>query len=155
MTRISGGRKTRAKTRRVDANGATGDAPAGSPAAYRLITRTGIVPLCLEKSESMGGISRTVNYKGNRIDIGGHLFFSKSDRVMDWWRNVMPVQSLNGHGATISDQRQTTTIAPDLAGPNPESEDLVMLVRERNAGIDFRRRCFTYAIAGSAGTWLR
>ena len=31
----------------------------------------------------MGGISRTINYKGNRIDIGGHRFFSRSDRVME------------------------------------------------------------------------
>ena len=44
----------------------------------------------------MGGISRTVNYKGNRIDIGGHRFFSKSDRVMDWWLNMLPLQRLDG-----------------------------------------------------------
>lgn len=132
-----------------------GAGPAGLTAAYELITRTDIVPLVLEKSEYMGGISRTVNYKGNRIDIGGHRFFSKSDRVMDWWRNVMPVQSLNGHGTTISYQRQTTTIAPDLAGPNPESEDLVMLVRERNSRIYFMRRFFTYPISLSADTVMK
>ena len=40
----------------------------------------------------MGGISRTVNYKGNRIDIGGHRFFSKSDRVMEWWMNMLPLE---------------------------------------------------------------
>ncbi len=40
----------------------------------------------------MGGISRTVNFKGNRIDIGGHRFFSKSDRVMEWWLRLMPVE---------------------------------------------------------------
>ena len=42
----------------------------------------------------MGGIARTVNYKGNRIDIGGHRFFSKSDRVMQWWLNILPMESL-------------------------------------------------------------
>ena len=62
-----------------------GAGPAGLTAAYELLTRTGIKPIVLEKSDCMGGISRTVNYKGNRIDIGGHRFFSKSDRVMDWW----------------------------------------------------------------------
>jgi len=55
-----------------------------------LLERTGIVPIVLEKSEFMGGISRTVNYKGNRMDIGGHRFFSKSDRVMEWWVELMP-----------------------------------------------------------------
>ena len=68
-----------------------GAGPAGLTAAYELLTRSDIVPIVLEKSEYMGGISRTVNYKGNRIDIGGHRFFSKSDRVMNWWLSHMPI----------------------------------------------------------------
>src|SRR5579884_2987592 len=75
-----------------------GAGPAGLTAAYELLLRTEVRPIVLEKSEYMGGISRTVNYKGNRIDIGGHRFFSKSDRVMSWWMNVMPLESLNGSG---------------------------------------------------------
>jgi len=59
-----------------------GAGPAGLTAAYELATRTDIVPLVLERSSHMGGISRTVEYRGNRIDVGGHRFFSKSDRVM-------------------------------------------------------------------------
>jgi protoporphyrinogen oxidase len=62
-----------------------GAGPAGLTAAFELVHRTEIQPVVLEKSEYMGGISRTVRYKNNRIDIGGHRFFSKSDRVMDWW----------------------------------------------------------------------
>ena len=62
-----------------------GAGPAGLTAAYELLTRSAIVPIVLEKSSFMGGISRTVEYKGNRIDLGGHRFFSKSDRVMNWW----------------------------------------------------------------------
>lgn len=61
-----------------------GAGPAGLTAAYELLARTDIRPIVIEKSEQMGGICRTVNYKGNRIDIGGHRFFSKSDRVMQW-----------------------------------------------------------------------
>src|SRR5580693_9146223 len=68
-----------------------GAGPAGLTAAYELLTRTDVVPIVLEKSTYMGGISRTVNYKGNRIDIGGHRFFSKSDRVMNWWLQFMPI----------------------------------------------------------------
>jgi len=69
-----------------------GAGPAGLTAAYELLRRTDIVPLVLERSTHMGGISRTVNYKGNRIDIGGHRFFSKSDRVMEWWFQHLPMQ---------------------------------------------------------------
>ena len=66
-----------------------GAGPAGLTAAYELLHRTDIIPIILEKSNDIGGISKTVNYKGNRIDIGGHRFFSKSDRVMQWWLNIM------------------------------------------------------------------
>jgi protoporphyrinogen oxidase len=62
-----------------------GAGPAGLTAAYELLTRAGIRPIVLEQDDCVGGISRTVNYKGNRIDIGGHRFFSKSNRVMKWW----------------------------------------------------------------------
>jgi len=58
-----------------------GAGPAGLTAAFELLDRTRIVPVVLEQSEYMGGISRTVNYKGNRIDIGGHRFFSKSEQI--------------------------------------------------------------------------
>ena len=68
-----------------------GAGPAGLTAAYELLTRAGIQPIVLEKSEDMGGLSKTVDYKGNRIDIGGHRFFSKSDRVMKWWLAMMPL----------------------------------------------------------------
>src|SRR5271163_2264482 len=75
-----------------------GAGPAGLTAAYELLTRTNIIPIVLEKSNFMGGISRTVNFKGNRIDIGGHRFFSKSDRVMNWWLKHMPLQR-DGNGS--------------------------------------------------------
>src|SRR5271169_6609607 len=69
-----------------------GAGPAGLTAAFELIKRSDIHPTVLEKSDYMGGISRTVRYKGNRIDIGGHRFFSKSDRVMKWWFSKLPLQ---------------------------------------------------------------
>jgi len=69
-----------------------GAGPAGLTAAYELLQRTDILPVIYEKSSDIGGISKTVNYKGNRIDIGGHRFFSKSDRVMDWWLHILPIE---------------------------------------------------------------
>ncbi len=67
-----------------------GAGPAGLTAALELLRRTGIQPIILEASSEIGGISRTIRYKGNRMDIGGHRFFSKSDRVMQWWMDLMP-----------------------------------------------------------------
>ena len=87
-----------------------GAGPAGLTAAYELLTRTDVVPIVLEKSTYMGGISRTVNYKGNRIDIGGHRFFSKSDRVMNWWLQFMPIaDAAEAHEITY--QRSTRRVA--------------------------------------------
>jgi protoporphyrinogen oxidase len=67
-----------------------GAGPAGLTAGLELLRRSDITPIILEASEEIGGISRTIKYKGNRMDIGGHRFFSKSDRVMQWWVDLMP-----------------------------------------------------------------
>ena len=77
-----------------------GGGPAGLTAAYELATRSSIKPIVFEASDLVGGISRTVNYKGNRIDIGGHRFFSKSDRVMDWWQSHFPKDPLSSPSTT-------------------------------------------------------
>ncbi len=67
-----------------------GAGPAGLTAGLEFLRRSDIVPVILEASHEIGGISRTICYKGNRMDIGGHRFFSKSDRVMQWWMDLMP-----------------------------------------------------------------
>ena len=67
-----------------------GAGPAGLTAALEFERRTAIRPVMLEASGEIGGISRTIRYNGNRMDIGGHRFFSKSDRVMQWWLELMP-----------------------------------------------------------------
>ncbi len=123
-----------------------GAGPAGLTAAFEFQKRTGIKPIVLEKSDAMGGISRTINYKGNRIDIGGHRFFSKSDRVMEWWTAVMPVQALSNGAASISYQNQTRDIMTSGTGPDPETQDRVMLVRNRKSRIYFLRKFFEYPI---------
>jgi protoporphyrinogen oxidase len=129
-----------------------GAGPAGLTAAYELLTRTDIVPLVLEKSDYVGGISRTVNYKGNRMDIGGHRFFSKSDRVMQWWLQILPMQAVDGDNTRITYQRQTTTVPTCAQGPDPRCEDRVMLVRHRKSRIYFMRQFFSYPITLSGDT---
>ena len=130
-----------------------GAGPAGLTAAYELLKRTNIQPIVFEKGDYIGGLSRTVRYKGNRIDIGGHRFFSKSDRVMNWWTGIMPVQaSANGNVHNITYRQQTTEIATSEQGPNPELDDRVMLIRQRKSRIYFLRQFFDYPISLSADT---
>jgi protoporphyrinogen oxidase len=86
-----------------------GAGPAGLTAALELLRRTDIHPIVLEASGEIGGISRTIRYKGNRMDIGGHRFFSKSDRVMQWWMDLMP-PALND-ASEISETPETQEIS--------------------------------------------
>src|SRR5215475_14346701 len=130
-----------------------GAGPAGLTAAYELLTRAGIRPVVLEKSEYMGGISRTINFKGNRIDIGGHRFFSKSQRVMKWWLQMMPLQ--NGVNAPSLRYHQMETrvhVNGNCSAPDPAIVDRVMLVRPRKSRIYFLRKLFEYPITLSKDT---
>ncbi|MEO8505561.1 MAG: NAD(P)/FAD-dependent oxidoreductase, partial [Acidobacteriota bacterium] len=130
-----------------------GAGPAGLTAAFELLDRTDIHAVVLEKSTYMGGIARTVNYKGNRIDIGGHRFFSKSDRVMEWWQRFMPLQALADPKQTITYQRQTRELAGSTtAAPDPATTDRVMLLRGRKSRIYYLRRFFDYPISLSVDT---
>jgi protoporphyrinogen oxidase len=120
-----------------------GAGPAGLTAAFELLKQTDIHPIVLEAGDVVGGISQTVCYKGNRMDIGGHRFFSKDERVMQWWLRMMPMQ-----GAAALDDILLEKDKP-LAegGPDPEKEDRVMLVRERVSRIYFKRKFFDYPIS--------
>jgi protoporphyrinogen oxidase len=128
-----------------------GAGPAGLAAAWELLERTEVVPVVLEASEHMGGIARTVEYRGNRIDIGGHRFFSKSDRVMEWWLRFLPLQRLPEGAARITYQNASRPIAAG-EGPDPEREDRVMLLRPRRSRIYHRRQLFDYPISLSPDT---
>jgi len=92
-----------------------GAGPAGLTAAFELLTRTGIKPIIIEMSGRMGGISCTVNYKGNRIDLGGHRFFSKSDRVMEWWLQILPLQVSENSPTAIKYHRMERMLTPSAS----------------------------------------
>ncbi len=102
-----------------------GAGPAGLTAAYELLARGGPTPRVVEMSDAIGGISRTAVYKGNRIDIGGHRFFSKSDAVMEWWTRLFPVA------------------AEGEAPPGGR----VMLVRSRRSRILYGGQLYEYPLA--------
>ena len=128
-----------------------GAGPAGLTAAYELLKRSDIIPVILEKSGDIGGISKTINYKGNRMDIGGHRFFSKSDRVMNWWLNIMPVQDTGNSNFSITYQNKSREVIPGQNVTNGNT-DKVMLVRQRLSRIYFLRKFFTYPIQLSIDT---
>jgi len=136
----------------MDSSGKTaliiGAGPAGLTAALEFLKQSQIRPVVLEASQEIGGLSRTVRYKGNRMDIGGHRFFSKSDRVMEWWLEQMPTEAGADNAAAISYQNQTRTIAGmgKTAEKSAAEQDLVMLVRPRKSRIYFLRRFFDYPI---------
>lgn len=122
-----------------------GAGPAGLTAAQELLNETDIKPVIFEMSQEIGGISRTVVYKGNRMDIGGHRFFSKSDRVMQWWQNVMPLQEeLACDDAALG---RKVPLAEKGKGANPEKTNLVLLIRGRLSRIFFLRSFFDYPIS--------
>ena len=122
-----------------------GAGPAGLTAAYELLKHkeADIHPIILEASNEIGGISKTVEYKGNRIDIGGHRFFSKSQEVEDLWHEVMPLQ-----GAPSKDDIILERAVPTVEnGPDPEKEDVVLLNRNRKSRILYLHKFFDYPIS--------
>jgi protoporphyrinogen oxidase len=129
-----------------------GAGPAGLTAALELLRRSSIIPLVLEKSAYMGGISRTVAYKGNRIDIGGHRFFSKSDRVMDWWMSLLPIEQTSEANHRLVYQNNERAFPVTGPAPDPEVDDLVMLVRPRKSRIFYLRKLFDYPLQLNLGT---
>jgi protoporphyrinogen oxidase len=132
-----------------------GAGPAGLTAAYELAKRSDIKPVIFEADSQVGGISKTVNYKGNRIDIGGHRFFSKSDRVMEWWMGILPLQATESGGQSEIDltyHNRHHSVTAALEGADPENTDEVMLVRPRVSRILYDRKFFDYPIKFSLGT---
>lgn len=126
-----------------------GAGPAGLTLAYELLEKTDITPIIFEMTPDIGGISKTVEYKGNRIDIGGHRFFSKSERVMDWWKNILPMQGEPSCDDKILDRK----IPLDNTSLDPETTDKVMLFRSRLSRILFLRKFFDYPVSLTINTF--
>jgi len=121
-----------------------GAGPAGLTAAYQLLkAKKDFHPIILEASDEIGGISKTVSYKGNRMDIGGHRFFSKNEQVTSLWYEVMPLQGKPAKDDIILNRE--VPLAEN--GPDPEKEDIVMLTRHRVSRILYLHKFFDYPIS--------
>ena len=130
-----------------------GAGPAGLTAAYELLTQDKnkeYSVTVLEESEAMGGISKTVNYKGNRMDMGGHRFFSKVPEVNAWWEHMLPTQGSPTYDDIVLHREMT--LSP--GGPDPEKEDHVMLRRHRVSRIYFNQKFFDYPISLKPETFI-
>lgn len=128
-----------------------GGGPAGLTAALELARRGCSRVLLLEREARLGGIARTIEYKGNRMDIGGHRFFSKNDEVMRRWAEQMPLQG----APACDDKALQRPVSLTAGGPNPETSDRVMLVRHRLSRILFLRKFFSYPVTLSWHTLRR
>ncbi|MCR5208255.1 MAG: NAD(P)/FAD-dependent oxidoreductase [Eubacterium sp.] len=121
-----------------------GAGPAGLTAAYELLSKSNEYEVTVfEESDCFGGISRTVNYKGNRMDMGGHRFFSKVPEVNEWWEKMLPAQGALPYDDVVLGR--TSTLRE--GGPDPEKTDRVMLRRNRLSRIFFNRKFFDYPIS--------
>ena len=129
-----------------------GGGPAGLTAAWELMNNGGAGRYdvtVLEGTREFGGISRTVKHNGNRMDIGGHRFFSKDDRVMEWWQQVLPLQG----APSYDDKKLGRHHDLEPGGPDPEQTDHVMLKRHRVSRIYWNHRFFDYPISLSLNTF--
>ena len=121
-----------------------GAGPAGITAGYELLRQSDDYEVTiLEESGCIGGISRTVCHEGHRMDIGGHRFFSKDPAVVRWWSQLMPTQGASSFDDKILGREKPLA----QGGPDPETEDRVMLVRQRVSRIYYRKKFFDYPVS--------
>ena len=120
-----------------------GAGPAGVTAGYELLKKSKDFNVTiLEESNFIGGIARTAQYNGNRIDLGGHRFFSKDEEVTAWWNKIMPLQGAPAFDDILTGRK--VSLNPD--GPNPEKEDVVLLKRRRVSRIYYKKNFFDYPV---------
>ena len=131
-----------------------GGGPAGLTAALELQAAGNQDITVIEADRQVGGISRTVEHHGNRIDIGGHRFFSKSDWVMDWWRRLMPVAA-PADAEGMRELRYQGASAEAPAATASEADEGVMLLRSRLSRIYFNKQFFDYPLKLNPDTLLK
>ena len=121
-----------------------GAGPAGLTAAYELLKNDQTKEIIiLEESNQVGGISKTIFYHGNRMDIGGHRFFSKDEEIMNFWKMLLPIQGKNAY----DDEKLNRKKQLEEGGPSPDETDEVMLIRDRISRIYYLNTFFDYPIS--------
>ena len=125
-----------------------GAGAAGLTAAYYFLKLTDIKPVVLEKEKFIGGLARTMNFNGNRLDIGGHRFFSKDADILKLWSELFSAQGAPAFDDKIL-ERESVLVE---GGADPELVDEVFLNRNRVSRIFYRRKFFSYPVSLSLQT---
>ncbi|MBQ7972615.1 MAG: FAD-dependent oxidoreductase, partial [Lachnospiraceae bacterium] len=126
-----------------------GAGPAGLAAGYELLKQSKDYNVTiLEATNEIGGLARTVKYKNFYMDLGGHHYFSKEKRVMDWWEEIMPLQ---GEPA-FDDARCMRFVPTKEGGPDPAYKNDVLLVRDRVAQVYRDGKYYDYPITMNMST---
>lgn len=119
-----------------------GAGPAGLTAAYELSKNSQYDVTVLEADSVVGGISRTVRCNHNYMDMGGHRFFSKNDRIMEFWKNILPLQGKDSFDdAKLHRKKELSDTEID-----PNIEDNVMLIRNRVSRLYYDKKFFDYPV---------
>ena len=119
-----------------------GAGPAGLTCAYYLLKgHKDCHVTILEEKSIVGGISRTEEYHGNHMDIGGHRFFTKNETVLNFWKDILPMQ-----GKPALDEKLLGIHRDYHDGKrDPEKED-AMLIRNRISRIYYHQKFFDYPV---------
>lgn len=126
-----------------------GAGPAGLTAGYHLLKNSNEYEvIIIEKDKMVGGISKTINFNGNKMDLGGHRFFTKSEKVNKIWQDILSIQG----SPSYDDLKLNNKKEFSLIGPNPENEDKVFLIRNRISRIYYNKKFFNYPVNLSFNT---
>ena len=139
-------------TRRVVIIGA---GPAGLTAAHELASAGTSDIVVLEATRTVGGLAQSIDCNGNRIDIGGHRFFSKSDWVMDWCRRRRPLAADAADAGELQLAYQGMRGRLVAAPAATKSDPRAMLVRRRLSRIYFDGKFFDYPLKADLDTALK
>lgn len=122
-----------------------GAGPAGLTAAYDLLTKSNIIPIIFEADDQVGGLSKTVNYKNNRIDLGGHRFFSKSDEIIERWLHFLSLENIDQQEpVNIQYHNKVKSFTPDRTHKSVSAPD--MMIRKRKSRIYYHKHFFDYPL---------
>ena len=121
-----------------------GAGPAGLTAAYTILKKSSqFEVIILEEEKQVGGISKTITYNNNKMDLGGHRFFSKSRQINNLWQEILPLQGKPSYDDKILNKKKNFA----LAGPDPEQETKTLLIRNRVSRIYYQKKFFDYPIS--------
>jgi protoporphyrinogen oxidase len=130
-----------------------GAGPAGLTAALELLRQTDVKPIILEAGNIVGGLSQSADFYGNKIDIGPHRFFSKSDKVIKWWFDILPLQKTTDQlPVWIHYHNNGKKLRPEASAPDPDKEDKLMLLVKRQTRILHQKAFFDYPVSLSLKT---